>query len=795
MSRAILPGWYRWASTFTAIITVCCLALLVHQWRGGMAIEADLRALFPQQRDDPFADKADERLADLFGDRLLVAVRAPDRSQATKAADLVTAAIDDSGFMRSLDGDQLQSVDDQRHLLQDHRFQLLTRTQRAQLESGDLHEIRHRAQASLLGLSTLNTLDPREDPLALHSEYAKRLQPVMPGELVDNRLLIDEADFSFVIVGAQLTIPSFSLHTHEQVRTWVDELRQRLLQEAVDVELLLSGAVFHAAEASAAAKRDVTIISLCSGLGILIIYLLTFRRLQPLLLGVASVAFGSLVAVVFNHVIYGYLHLMTLVFGASLIGVSVDYSVHYLCRHQVKLTRRSAFQRKHILDGLIGALALGLITTLLGYGCLLQAKLPGLQQIASFSMIGLAAAWLFVITVFPIALKAPLPPPTALIHWLTLVPWEALRGLRRHRLFWWSIPVLFIILGMGLSQLRLSSDMRVLYKPSPELMQSEQTLQELLQGVAPNQFFLIRAESEEALLQKEERFVETALDRLVEENVLSGYSALTQIVPSRQTQWRNYSVLSEQVYKNNALAEQFMREVGFDDATIDGLQRQFTRSRTQSLRLREWLSVARPEQQMLWLGKIDGTVASMVALRGITDVSALQAAAEKVEGVMWVDKVAALSVILKQLQESAIKLLGSAYLAVLALMWLYFRQLKALLLVTIPLVATATSLAVLALFEIPINVFHIFGSFLILGLGMDYGIFSSQPESADDSCRRAVFLSAVTSALSFGLLALSTTPMVQSFGAMLLMGSIMNWALAPIIGPAVREAIYGSDDE
>ncbi len=791
----MLPAWYRGASTFTAIITICCLALLVHQWREGMSVEADLRALFPVQRDDPFADKADERLAEWFGNRLVIAVRGPDRDQATRAADLVVTGIDDSGFMRLLETEQLQAVDDQRHLLQDHRFQLLTPAQRAQLEAGDLQEIRHRAQAALLGLSAITALDPHEDPLALHSEFAKRLQPVLPGEMVGNRLRIDHGGFSYVIVGAQLTIPSFSLHTHDKVRAWVEDRRQRLLQEAVDAELLLSGAVFHAAEASAAAKRDVVIISLCSSFGILILYLLTFRRLKPLLLGVASVAFGSLVAVVFNHVIFGYLHLMTLVFGASLIGVAVDYSVHYLCRHQAKMTHRSAFQRKHILDGLIGALALGLITTLLGYGCLLQANLPGLQQIASFSMIGLAAAWLFVITVFPIALRTPLPHPTAVILWLTLVPWEALRSLRRHRWFWWGIPVLAVILGLALSQLRLSDDVRVLYKPSTALVHSEETLQKLLQGVGPNQFFLIRAESEEALLQKEERFSETALNPLVEANALSGYSALTQIVPSRQTQWRNYSLLNDRVYKNNALAEQFMRTLGFDEATIDSMQRQFTRARTQSLRLREWLSVARPDQQMLWLGKIDGSVASMVVLRGIADVNALRAAAAPVEGVVWIDKVATLSVILKQLQASAIKLLGSAYLAVLALMWLYFRQLQALLLVSIPLLATATALAVLAFFNVSINVFHIFGCFLILGLGMDYGIFASQPESSDDSCRRAIFLSAITSALSFGLLILSTMPMVRAFGATLLMGSVMNWVLAAIIGPAVRDAIYGLGNE
>jgi predicted exporter len=76
----------------------------------------------------------------------------------------------------------------------------------------------------------------------------------------------------------------------------------------------------------------------------------------------------------------------------------------------------------------------------------------------------------------------------------------------------------------------------------------------------------------------------------------------------------------------------------------------------------------------------------------------------------------------------------------------------------------------------------LFGCYLILGLGMDYAIFSFAEGTQDQVTRRAIWLSAVTSSLSFGLLALSSTPMVSAFGITLLLGCCFNLFYAPLVG-------------
>lgn len=763
------------------IVSVLGGVLLVQQLTRGLVLETDLQALFPRDSDSHLINRASDRLAEEFGDQLLLAVSADEREQALRAADKLQQAIVDSGFMQVQQDEHFQSVAEQQSLLQAHRFMLLTDRQRAWLEENNQQELLRRAQAALFGFSAGAVLSPAQDPLALFGDYVQRLQPYMPGEIVNDRLVLTVDDKVLVIISASLLGDAFNLSIHQQLNPWLDSLRSQFAadERTAGVTLLTSGAVFHAAQASANAEREVAIISLGSTLGILLLFLVSFRRLKPLLFSFVSVFYGSAVALAINHWMFGQLHLMTLVFGASLIGVAVDYALHYLCKQQHLSLLPQGLQRESVLHHLLPALTLGLLTSLLGYSCLLQAELPGLRQIAGFSLAGLAASWLFVVSIFPLVFRRALPQPLPVVQQVADGPWRGLPTLGKKPL-WFIGTMAAILVVVLLSQLRFGSDLRLLYQPTPELLHSERVLQQSLQGFAPNQYFLIRAASPEALLQAEEQFRREQLDPLLAEQAIRGYAAVSQVVPSRAQQQVNYQ-LQEAIYGEQGLASDFMQRAGFGIDIPEALQQAYRTAQEQWLDVSTWLEVARPDQRLLWLGEVDGAYASLIALRGIGDVQPLAAAAQQLDGVIWVDRVADMSRILKQLQQSAMVLLGLAYLAVIGLMWLSFRRIQATLLVLVPLTSTAVVMALLTAAGVAINVFHVFGCYLILGLGMDYGIFSYQAGANDASCRRAILLSALTSGLSFGLLALSSTPMVSAFGLTLLLGSTGNLLFAPLM--------------
>lgn len=780
-----LARWQQLFGWLLVLVSFITLALCYPLFKNGFVLETDLQSLFPKDSHNQLVNSVNDRVYRQFGNKILIAAQAPTKDTATAAADILSAAITANSHIKaSAVSAQMELAAQQHELLQRYRYQLLTPAQQ-QLINNNPQELLTQAQAALFGFNVGGSaLSPLQDPLSLALAYAQQLQPAIKGELINDRLVVTTDDGFLILFALDLQGESFNLELQAQMNSWLQDLRAQLTTDpqTQSAQVLVSGAVFHAAEASANAQREMSIIGGGSSLGVLLLFLLAFRRIKPLLLSLVSVAYGCGVALVINHFLFGKIHLMTLVFGASLIGVAVDYSLHYLCKYQDLSQRMPDAQDrgKRVLEILLPALSLSLIASVLGYSSLLPTPLPGLQQIALFSVIGLCGAWLFLVVIYPLLVRQPLPAPSAVIDRCAAAAWffwQRMRGLPQYFIF--SGIVIVIIAGSVLAS--RSSDVRTLYKPSAQLMASEQRLHSALQGVSPNQYFLLRAESAEELLQQEERFRREHLDALVNAGALSGYIATSAIVPSLQQQNANYALMAQQLYSANGLVDQFMQSAGFDTQAVAQAQTEFVAAQSQHLLVDEWLQVARPDQGLLWLGELNGKHVSIIGLRGVVDVKALAAAANN-HSIIWIDRVAGMSQLLHQLMNSAAVLLLLAYIAILPLLWIYFRRKRALLLILVPLIATVTTLALLSLSGVAINLFHLFGCYLILGLGMDYGIFSYTQGPQDPVTQRAIFLSAVSSSLSFGLLALSSTPMVSAFGITLFLGCCFNWLYAPVAG-------------
>jgi predicted exporter len=66
-------------------------------------------------------------------------------------------------------------------------------------------------------------------------------------------------------------------------------------------------------------------------IGVILLFLVTFRSVRPLVLATLAISTGMLVAFTVSIWLFDRVHLLTFVFGATLIGVSDDYALQYLC--------------------------------------------------------------------------------------------------------------------------------------------------------------------------------------------------------------------------------------------------------------------------------------------------------------------------------------------------------------------------------------------------------------------------------------------------------------------------------
>ncbi len=786
---------------FFLLLTITVLVLLGYQIPRGFNIETNLQALFPHDKNNKVAEKINAQITHEFGNKILIAVESQSADEVNRAADILSAAIARNPSVKITHIKDSSSLSDQQNgLLQEYRYHLLTPNQQQQLRKPSLDDLVNHAQSALFGFSG-GGLSPVQDPLNLNPAYLQQLQPALNGELVNDRLLLSDEKGQLILFALSIEGEVFNMDLQEKMNEWLNALREQFAvnEQTRSTRVLVSGVIFHAADASSHAKREMSFISVGDVLASVLLFIFSFFRFRPLLLTLASVGYGFGVAFAFNTWMFEKIHIMTLVFGTSLIGVAIDYSVHYLCKHQELFTPGSDQRKSHyIIQKLLPALSLGLLASIVGYACLLQPSLPGLQQIASFSIIGLTGSWLFVVVVFPFLMTKPIPKPHAIIDACAFSVWRfwaILSATTKRYIF----SVVVIVSFAGLLQFQFGSDIRTLYKPSKELMHSEQRLQQILQGVSPNQYFLLRAQNPESLLQLEENFRREHLDPLVKSGALKAYSATSLINPSVQQQKQNYQLMRVRLYADNALASQFMRSAGFDENAIHQTQQDFFAAENKPLILASWLAVARPDQRLLWLGKIDTEYVSIIGLRGVTDVSALASFDNKLPGhstismpsttspsahapIEWVNRVADMSDMLLELTYSAAAMLVLAYATTLTILGFAYRTPRALLLISVPLMTTLLTLGLLSFCGVAINLFHIFGCYLILGLGMDYSIFSYTEGLNDKISQRSIWLSAITSGVSFGLLGLSSIPMVQSFGVTLLLGCCFNLWFAPLVG-------------
>lgn len=160
--------------------------------------------------------------------------------------------------------------------------------------------------------------------------------------------------------------------THRVVTT-LAELEEQLKARYPQAQVLTRGTVFYSDYASQQAKQDISTLGIATLLGVILLIVVTFRSLRPLLLCVISVGIGGLAGTVATLLLFGELHLMTLVMSMSIIGISADYTLYYLTERMVHGHDATPWQS---LAKVRRTLLLALLTAVVAYLIMMLAPSP-----------------------------------------------------------------------------------------------------------------------------------------------------------------------------------------------------------------------------------------------------------------------------------------------------------------------------------------------------------------------------------------------------------------------------------
>ena len=400
--------WQTWRPRQGAILWAILAAalLLASCWRysSGLPLQTNLLALLPSTERNPVAEEAVNKLASAAGDRVVFLVGHTDFEQAATAARQFAKALAEDKVFSSVTADvpamDLRALTG---IYASHQYNLLSTVDRQLLQSGAA-DMPARLQRKLyapfqFGLS----LPLAQDPFGLADDWLATL-PLRSFKLEpDSGLLVRHTDTQqWVLVTAQLSGSAYDRRIQTTASDAIEHAEAGLAGKSIS--LLRTGTLFYAHAGRAQGEMEAHLIGAGSLLGMLFLLYRVFRSVRPLILGLLSVAFGIGTALLGVICIHGEIHLITLIFGASLIGEAVDYSVQYFAAH---MGAGEDWEPMAGLRQIAPGLCVALLTSLLGYAVLLFAPFPALHQIALFALLGLIAAWVTVFLLLPACLRRP----------------------------------------------------------------------------------------------------------------------------------------------------------------------------------------------------------------------------------------------------------------------------------------------------------------------------------------------------------------------------------------------------
>ena len=167
--------------------------------------------------------------------------------------------------------------------------------------------------------------------------------------------------------------------------------------QASGVVLRLSGPGVFAVAARAKIEHAAVRLSLLSSLIVVWLLLAVYRSVTVLALGLLPVATAAIAGIAAVALGFGAVHGITLGFGITLIGESVDYSIYFFLQSGSGAGRDADSWKQRWWP----TVRLGMLTSVCGFASLLPSGFPGLQQLGFYSICGLIAAALVTRFVLP----------------------------------------------------------------------------------------------------------------------------------------------------------------------------------------------------------------------------------------------------------------------------------------------------------------------------------------------------------------------------------------------------------
>jgi predicted exporter len=808
---------------------------------GPVSISADFFDILPNSRFRKSVAAADRFLGDINGRNVYILAGSADFDEAKRGAEALYGlfAGDSGGKGGERDGvfETLSLYAGENTLgeftdfLFRYRYVLMDESTRDLLENGGAEDIAGSALAEAYGPVNFSSLDYIDlDPFFLVDRGIKTtLLPLLlsgdsGGNLSprDGVLAAQDGELWYVLIRGRLESGGLALTNKNSAVKKIYAACDLASAENPGLRFVYSGVPFHSYESSSGAQREISLISTITLIIIICLFVCVFRSVIPVFVSLSAVLVSILTALVSALLFFREVHILTLVFGTTLIGTCVDYSVHYFFHWKYNGELKTGTD---IRSRIIKSVSLSCVSSLVCFTVLLFAPFVILKQFAVFSLAGLLSSFLSVTCLYPLIKKKEVagkinrepheqkrdfgqnirvahacpglrqaqqprsrrvvgkePVPklidcalARMVLGLALAVFQAFRlaQLRMSRLLSQNfsfgkassvcllamIAVSLTLIFINRKQVRLENNIAALYTMSASLLESEKTSARVLNHGSSSWYFIVSGASPEETLEREEA-LRAFLDAETARGNLGSYLAVSLFIPSTARQERNFRAAGNLL----PLADSQFAALGFPPEAVEEFRRDFASARGRYLLPGEEIpGILRELVSSLWIGalpgEMDGRYYSCVLPRHVKNAETFRAAA--FDGVFLVNKVEDIGNELDALTKNMLLLFLAAYACIAVMVKLFYSWSKTLRICLVPFLLILVTLAVLVCADIALSFFPAVGLVLVFGLGLDYMFYITENEKSRGIGGGDIAIQAVH--LSFATTALS-------FGALALSG-------------------------
>ncbi|TGD59161.1 MMPL family transporter [Flavobacterium humi] len=547
-----------------------------------------------------------------------------------------------------------------------------------------------------------------------------------------------------------------TINTHSEGKTSIDYFGSSLIAVANAKQI----------------KQDIVTTILIS-LGTLMLILIVFYRkiLVPVIIFIPTI-FGVVFAIACLYCIKTTISAISLSVGAVLLGVTIDYSLHILTHY------KNNSDLKTLYKDITMPLIMSSTTTALAFLCLLFVNSEALQDLGIFAAVSVVVSALFSLLIIPHLYKPKETQPDS----SNILDKAARFSFEKNKFLIISSFAIIVISFFTFGQVKFNNNLSDLNFIPSDIKKAEAKLEKTTNLTSKSIYLASYGNSmEEAMANNSRLFERLSSDK--EKSEILNFSSIGGIVLSAAEQqqkinkWVAFWTPEKKKAVQNNLISSGMR-FGFKP---DAHQRFYDllQSRFAPIPFEEYATV-----KAFFLEEFASAKKGFYTISSVVKVSDSQRDAfvrgiSKENKVIAIDRQQMNETFLGKLRDDFNDLINYSFLAVILILFVFFRRIELVIISTIPIVITGVVTAgIMSIFNIQLNIFSTIVCTLIFGHGVDFSIFMTsalQKEYTDGkdempTYRTSIILAALTTILAIGALIFAKHPALRSISSVSLIG-------------------------